>query len=90
LNILKRVIHSGVADLSTLASRACASRPRGPQEVGDLDLRAESRGPQQKTLLLGHETADEAVAPTTPRTDTYNERNNPFTGLIDTVTVEPK
>jgi hypothetical protein len=30
------------------------------------------------------------VDETTPRADDYNERNNPFTGQIDTVTVEPK
>jgi hypothetical protein len=30
------------------------------------------------------------VDETTSRTDGYNERNNPFPGPIDTVTVEPK
>ena len=36
------------------------------------------------------ETADVGVDETTSWTDDYNERNNPFTGQIDTVTVEPK
>jgi hypothetical protein len=30
------------------------------------------------------------VDETTSWADNYNERNNPFTGQIDTVTVEPK
>jgi hypothetical protein len=39
--------------------------------------------------LLG-ETVDVGVDETTSWTDDYNERNNPFTGPIDTVAVEPK
>ena len=36
------------------------------------------------------ETVDMGVDETTSWTDDYNERNNPFTGPIDTVAVEPK
>jgi hypothetical protein len=36
------------------------------------------------------ETVDMGVDETTSWTDHYNERNNPLTGPIDTVKVEPK